>query len=429
MTTTIDVPALQPHPGQQRIVEEASRFNVLACGRRWGKTDFGVDLCIDLAAEGHPVGWFAPNYKFLEDAWNVMYQTLEPAYGKHLRANKSERRMQLAGGGVVEFWSTQPAQAGDDESMVARGRKYKRIVYDEAAHARRLKADWTRAIRATLSDYRGDAWFFSTPKGQNYFHRLWVRGQTGEDDWASWQMPTAMNPFIHPDEIEAARRDMPADAFSQEYEAEFLADAANPFGVDAIRACTRDAVGEGKVAVWGVDLAKSTDWTVAIGLDHSGNVVAYQRYQKDWRNTSTHLIAMIGHTPALVDSTGVGDPIVEFLQARCPCVEGYKFTAQSKQPLMEGLALAIQRGAVTFPDGLIRHELEMFQYEYTASGVRYTAPEGEHDDCVDALALAVRCLQVRPATVSLDIGPTFDDDEDAYFDGSYIDDPRMWNQG
>jgi hypothetical protein len=238
MTTTIDVPALQPHPGQQRIVEEASRFNVLACGRRWGKTDFGVDLCIDLAAEGHPVGWFAPNYKFLEDAWNVMYQTLEPAYGKHLRANKSERRMQLAGGGVVEFWSTQPAQAGDDESMVARGRKYKRIVYDEAAHARRLKADWTRAIRATLSDYRGDAWFFSTPKGQNYFHRLWVRGQTGEDDWASWQMPTAMNPFIHPDEIEAARRDMPADAFSQEYEAEFLADAANPFGVDAIRACT-----------------------------------------------------------------------------------------------------------------------------------------------------------------------------------------------
>ena len=45
---------------------------------------------------------------------------------------------------------------------------------------------------------------------------------------------------------------------------------------------------------------------------------------------------------------------------------------------------------ITYPDGPIVHELEAFQYEYTAAGVRYAAPAGMHDDCVCALALAVK---------------------------------------
>ncbi|GAG10318.1 unnamed protein product, partial [marine sediment metagenome] len=33
------------------------------------------------------------------------------------------------------------------------------------------------------------------------------------------------------------------------------------------------------------------------------------------------------------------------------------------------------------------NELEAFEYEYTRTGVRYSAPEGLNDDCVCALAL------------------------------------------
>ncbi len=426
MPTTIDLPALDPHPGQLQVLEESQRFNVIACGRRWGKTAFGIDLAVEEAVQGYRVGWFAPTYKILDDARNEAAGLLSPVFGKLVRINNSTRVIEFPGGGGIEYWSTQPAQAGDDESMVARGRKYKRVIYDEAAHARRLKADWTRAIRATLADYRGDAWFLSTPKGHNYFHHLWVKGQNNEPGWASWQMPTSANPHIHPDEIEAARRELPSDGFSQEFLAEFLSDSANPFGVTAIRRCLADTLGSGSPVVFGVDLAKSTDWTCCIGLSSSGSVVAFQRYQRDWRSTTSHLAAMIGHTPALVDSTGVGDPVVEMLQDRCPRVEGFKFTSGSKQQIMEGLAVAIQRGEIAFPAGPIQNELELFQYEYTNTGVRYTAPEGEHDDCVDALALAVRCLQTRPAAVTLDLGPVDDDDAEAYWDGSYVDDPRVW---
>jgi hypothetical protein len=66
----------------------------------------------------------------------------------------------------------------------------------------------------------------------------------------------------------------------------------------------------------------------------------------------------------------------------------FKFTATSKQQLMEGLAVAIQQRKITFPEGPIKDELEQFEFEYTRSGVKYSAPAGLHDDCVCSLALA-----------------------------------------
>lgn len=73
-------------------------------------------------------------------------------------------------------------------------------------------------------------------------------------------------------------------------------------------------------------------------------------------------------------------------------VEAFKFTSTSKQQIMEGLAVAIQQQKISFPEGPIVSELEVFEYEYTRTGVKYSAPEGLHDDCVCALALAVSKL-------------------------------------
>jgi hypothetical protein len=138
--------------------------------------------------------------------------------------------------------------------------------------------------------------------------------------------------------------------------------------------------------VYGVDLAKSFDWTVIIGLDQNGAVCHFDRFQMDWRQT-TQKVATLPKVPIYIDSTGVGDPIGEDI-ARVRDVVLFKFTSQSKQQIMEGLAVAIQGRRVTFPDGVIKQELENFEYEYTRTGVRYTAPGGMHDDAVCALALA-----------------------------------------
>lgn len=369
------------HKAQAQIVAEAARFNVVQCGRRFGKTTLGVDLDVDVAIDGKPVGWFAPTYKLLDEAWRDIERALADVI---VDRDKQQRRIEILGGGVIEFWSLDHPDAG-------RGRKYARVVIDEAGIVRDLETIWTQAIRPTLTDLRGDAWFLGTPKGHNYFHRLYLRGQQGDRGWKSWRFATVANPHLDPEEIEDAKGELPELAFRQEYLGEAVEDGSNPFGLEFIKACTVPMVAARPAECYGVDLAKSVDWSVIIGLDRYKTVCVFERFQQPWKETFERVQQVVGRTPALVDSTGVGDPLVERLTREgAGNYEGFKFTSTSRQQLLEGLAAAIQKEEIRFPEGSITRELESFSYEYTRSGgVKYVAPEGLHDDCVMALALAV----------------------------------------
>jgi hypothetical protein len=363
------------HTNQKKIRQEAKRFNVLDCGRRWGKSKLSVNLLVEGALEGYPVGYFAPQYKLLEGTFKECHNALEQV----IKRKHDQQFIELVTGGIIEFWSLDNPNAG-------RSRKYKVAIVDEAAFVKDLWDAWTQSIRPTLTDLKGGAWFMSTPKGKNDFYKLWMRGQTGEEGWASWQMPTATNPFIDISEIYSAEKDLPELAFKQEYLAEFNDNVANPFGFQFIKQCTMPMSSEPAVC-YGVDLAKSFDWTVIIGLDRFGQVSYLERFQKDW-NITKQIVTQLPKAPIKVDSTGVGDPIVEDLQRQRPNVFGFKYSASSKQQLMEGLQSAIHQRKVGFPEGVITKELESFEYEYTRTGVRFNAPTGMHDDCVNALALA-----------------------------------------
>jgi len=369
------------HPNQMRMVQEAKRFNVANCGRRFGKSKMAVNLLCEPALEGKPAGYFTPTYKLLEGTFNECLSTLSPIITK----KHDNQFIQLATGGMIEFWSLDNPQAG-------RSRKYRTIIVDEAAFVKDLWGAWTESIRPTLTDLKGDAWFFSTPKGKNDFYKLWMRGQSGEPNWMSWKMTTYDNPYIDPAEIDDAKRDLPLIAFNQEYLAEFADNAANPFGLQFIQQCTYPMSNLPPVC-FGIDLAKYHDWTVIIGLDKNGNVCYFDRFQKDWRQTIQD-IKVLPSAPICIDSTGTGDPIAEDV-ARFRDTEMFRFTATSKQQLMEGLASAIQQRKISFPEGLITDELGNFEYEYTRSGVKYSAPTGLHDDCVCALALAWRKYGVQ----------------------------------
>jgi hypothetical protein len=209
----------------------------------------------------------------------------------------------------------------------------------------------------------------------------------------------AANPVIDPDEIEAARRGMLPSAFNQEFLGIPADDGGNPFGIPSIAACSVRDLAAGPATAYGIDLARAEDWTVVCGLNAAGSVCLLERWQSDWGQTRRKIIDLIGGTSAVADATGVGDPIVEDLQrGQRTRVVGYQFTSKSKQQLMEGLTATIQRGEIRFPGKdqgnpyrWLVDELESFQYEYREHGVRYSAPEGLHDDGVCALALAVHC--------------------------------------
>lgn len=369
----------EPHAAQEKVLSEAKRFNVLDCGRRWGKSSLAVNLLSETALAGHPAGYFTPTYKLLDGTYNECIAALENV----IRRKNEHKFIELITGGRIEFWSLENPLAG-------RSRKYKRAIVDEAAFVKSLYVRWTEGIRATLSDLKGDAWFLSTPRGKNDFHKLFLRGRS-EPTWASWQMSTYTNPYIDPEEIDDARKDLPELAFLQEYMAEFNENIANPFGTEHIRRSIRPLSNK-KAKYWGVDLAKSFDYTVIIGLDEDGVVCRFHRFQKDWKQTKSTIIEVIPKDdPVEIDSTGNGDPIVEDLHPHFNSMYGFQFTRSSKQPLMEGLAASIQKGELGFPEGVIVDELEIFEYVFTPGAVRYSAPNGFHDDCVCALALANKC--------------------------------------
>ena len=390
MTTTdrkIQIKVPRYHPGQQAVVDEAARFNILQCGRRFGKTTLGEQIIINAALKGHPVAWFAPTYKTMAEQWKSIWRALRPVVAK---SNKMEGQMELRTGGIVDFWSLDDPDSG-------RGRKYAVVVIDEASIIRHLQQAWEHTIRPTLTDLKGSAWFLGTPKGRNYFHQLFTKGQNNNaEGWKSWRLGSVDNPFLDEQEIMEARDDLPKRVFDQEYRGIPDEDAGNPFGFDAIRACITGELSDQPAVAYGVDLAKSYDWTVIVGLDKDGQVCHLDRWQIDWSQTRERVAQAVKGVPSLVDSTGVGDPIVEDMVRDEPFMNGQKFTSQSKQQMMVGLASAIQRHEIKYPEGWLVDELECFQFEYHRDGrVSYNAPSGLHDDGVCALALALKCWRER----------------------------------
>lgn len=366
-----------PHPAQEQILTEKKRFNVLACGRRFGKSALANNLLSETAIDGFPAGYFCPTYKLLDGTYQECLFSLDPI----VKRKNEHQFIELITGGRIDFWSLENELAG-------RSRKYKRVVIDEASFTKYLEKRWNESIRPTLTEYKGDGWFMSTPRGKNGFFKFFMRAKQGDKNWMSWQMPTLKNPYIDPEEIDDAKRDLPALAFSQEYLAEFNENVANPFGLPYIQQCTYPMTA-GPAVVYAIDLAKYHDWTVIIGLDKQGSVCHFQRFQKDWQGTTREILALPRNVPIIIDSTGVGDPIGEDIARVRSNVELFKFTAHTKQQIMEGLAAAIQQRRITFPEGHITDELSNFEYSFTARGVKYEAPAGLHDDCVCALAMAV----------------------------------------
>lgn len=73
-------------------------------------------------------------------------------------------------------------------------------------------------------------------------------------------------------------------------------------------------------------------------------------------------------------------------------VIGFDLTALTKRQVIEALSIALERGDLRIlPDPVLVSELQAYQVERLPSGMlRYSAPPGQHDDTVMALALAWR---------------------------------------
>lgn len=380
------------YPVQFAAVYSNARYSLIEATTKAGKTAGCLVWLMDEAAHGQPgwnYWWVAPVFAQAVVAFRRMVAGMPPGM---FQKNETELRIDLPNGTHVFFKSGEkPDNLYGDDVHAA--------VLDEAS---RMREEAFIAVRTTLTKTKGKMRIIGNVKGRrNWFYKMCRKAQAGEPNMSyskiTWRDAVAAG-ILEETEIEDARRVLPEQAFKQLYEAEPADDQGNPFGVDAIGRCIIPEPSKNPIVCWGWDLGKHVDWTVGVALDRLGRQVKFARFQKPWREAKRLIIETTAGKPALVDSTGIGDAILEDLQASGGSFEGFVFTSKSKQHLMEGLAAAIQQGQIGLTEGPIVSELESFEYEYTAAGCRYSAPEGMHDDCVCALALAVQRLGVRHGT-------------------------------
>ena len=394
-----------PHAGQITVRREARRFNYLSAGRRWRKTTLGMTLAIENALRGITVIWTAPTFDQVRVSWNESKYACQDADVEFVQQRMTAT---MPNGVSIVYRSL-------DDPDNARGHSAGLVLIDEVAD---VKPDaWHGVLRPMLIDNGGDAWLFGTPKGRNWFYQEYMRGLDREDSMC-WQIPTVgcevvngrlvrkPNPYENPDipfeEIQNAFETTPLDLFKQEYLAEFVDNAGAVFR--NIRAnLYHPATNEiekhkGHHIIAGVDWAKQQDYTaISVGCATCKREIYHDRFNKiDYALQKERIKGMVktlNIQSILVELNSIGQPMMEMLQRENLPVSGFNTTASTKPPLIENLALALEKEEWKFiDDPTWTGELQAYEQKVNQHTNRstYSAPEGMHDDTVIARALMLR---------------------------------------
>jgi len=338
------------------------------------------------ALNGQPVGIFFPSYKMLSPTWRDFKAVFAPVTAKK---DEQEHRLELVTGSVIDMWSL-------DNADRARGRRYGRVIIDEASVIPDLIDIWENIIRATLIDLKGDARIKGTPKGRNGFWQMYQWGESKKDgDWNSHHFTSYDNPYIPKDELDKLRTSLPERVFQQEIMGMFLDDAGGVFRRVMDAATAQGGKISGHNFVMGVDWGKSNDFTVLTVIDTDTREMAeLDRFnQIDYQfqlQRLTTLFEKYKPVKIIAESNSMGVPLIEQLERKGLPVRPFNTTNASKTAAIESLSLAFEQMQLKIlPDPVLISELQSYEMERTPSGaMKYGAPSGMHDDCVMSLALA-----------------------------------------
>ncbi|MHB1869182.1 MAG: hypothetical protein ACYCPP_09615 [Nitrososphaerales archaeon] len=146
--------------------------------------------------------------------------------------------------------------------------------------------------------------------------------------------------------------------------------------------------------------------------DQTLRVVLMKTYlanpKKEEENLYTHFTVEISEynrkfhfAKVLVDSTGLGSPIVEHCKALKLPAEGLQLTVNSKEQILSNLRLLLENKRLAFPNDMtLLANLNCIEGERSAAGhYVFSHPHGTHDDLAYALALACHAANKPTPTI------------------------------
>jgi hypothetical protein len=349
---------------------------------------------------GDIILWGAPSADQTGVGWDECKRSVRGVAKIH---ESFPHRAEFPSGGKIVFETLDNPDSG-------RGFTYNGAVFDEVGL---IKAEaYYAVVSPILSDTKG--WFLGigTPNYRNWFYREWMSAKDRADS-AAYQIPTLgvkiegealvrdphplENPDFSFDEAKRLFESVPRNTFRQEFLAEFLEGEGAVFrNVRAV--CVRKAPDKpenhrGHHFVCGLDWGKSNDFTrIRVGCKECRVVVDWDGFNKiDYVFQRDRLRVLFDRwkpEQILAESNSIGEPNIEMLSREGLAIVGFVTTATSKPPLIESLALAIERAEWQLPEE-DADELEAYEMKVSANTGRptYSAPEGAHDDRVVADAL------------------------------------------
>ena len=182
---------------RKEILNDKTRYKILSCGRRWGKSFFSILYLLSKPFKPNERRWIIfPTYR---QAKMVSWSILKDVFaGKQVSINETELSITLDNGAKIEL-------KGADKPDSLRGVSTTMVVMDEYAFMK--ENVWGEIIQPTLAETQGTALFVGTPSGLNHFYDLYVKGQSTNSDYKSWQFTTLEGGFISEDEVENAKKE------------------------------------------------------------------------------------------------------------------------------------------------------------------------------------------------------------------------------
>jgi len=377
-----------PHPKQQEIIDCKARIRVICAGKRGGKTLMASYEVVKSALLENQTIWIvAPNYELTQLVFDQTIMFLSKVlHSKDFSiVKKPVPRIRInLNGSVIE------CKSGENEKGLM-GKAVDLIVIDEAS---RVNEDvWKRFLRPNIVDRRGRVIMISTPNGMNWFYDMWLNAKKWQ---GAFHFTSKDNPYFGMDEWDDIKATTPQMIFEQEYEAKFVSDAGSVFrGIDDIAVLEPQAPEEGQSYIVGVDLAKHEDFTVLCVINRfKKEMVWMDRFTDiDYNLQKRRIVALskkYNNAKVIIDSSGIGDPIVEDIKREI-FVQDYRMhSMKAKQQLIERLSLFIEQANIKLlKNETLLNELRRYAFTQSSQGYKYSAPKHQHDDCVIALALAV----------------------------------------
>lgn len=394
----------EPHSdGQAEWLLCEAKEKTAACGRRWGKSE-STALDIVLFALERPntiqivIAPTDDQTKTIMEEVSRRISAIPGIGGEYEERLAPYREIRFRDGKGLTIPTQILSRTGGTTGRGLRGKKAHRVITDEDAFIPRYVIE--NAVTPLLADYGGQHVRLSTPLGLNHFFEAYQRGQDmSQSRSRSFRFPSASNPYLSQEFLENERKVKPERAFAQEYEAAFMESEGAVFR--RVQEATRGVIPQeravpGHSYTFGVDWGRTGDFTVIAVFDETlRQIVKIDRFTGI--GFDLQLTRLQGHCTAfrphgvIVETNSIGTPQIERAQVMGLPVVPFNTSNASKAAVVDLLSLKLDRQEIGILDDPIAvSELLAYACERLPSGLmRYSAPEGLHDDTVMGIMLAV----------------------------------------